>query len=578
MKTNRNDLSSILLIAAALGAASGCVKTEPPAAPAAQAASNQTSPGAVAAPTVADAQPATRDAAMTDREAAAAKRAAAARDGGLSTATTRQPNLGTTPAKPEAPAASSSFSGPQVVIPEPAEIDLGRVHTSTKPVPAVLTLRNTGDQPMKLIDAKTSCGCTTAKVPRGEFIAPGGTAEIEVKVSPGLTSQPNFHKNITIKIEGQSDLVVGVKAEVVAYVVMEPDQIDPATIESTPIVIRSIDDQPFKLVSMTPELAVLPTEPATRHEVMIDRVKYDAMGMRKMITFAIDHPKCETVQGRFKTAPRSVTLGDQDAVGPDGHPLPVRDAMSAGHEVISIVSRGDLAGLAALIEKGTNLEVLDSTGATPIIIAAKTGNIEMIDALAKAGAKLEAHDRAGRTALSHATWSGKPEAVKALIDLGANVNAKDETGGTPIYWAAGERGSAEATALLLAAKADTTIPNLFGFTPMIWAAGYGSPEQVAAMVKGGADVNQPGGPDERAPLAFAAQFKTAESVKLLLEAGADVNAKDKNGLTALDVARSREATQTAKDIIALLEAAFAQAPAKLDATPTGTSSGAPSGH
>lgn len=55
---------------------------------------------------------------------------------------------------------------------------------------------NTGDSPVAVTGVHTSCGCTTAKIPRDE-IAPGDTAVISVKYDP--TGRPGkFEKKVTV--------------------------------------------------------------------------------------------------------------------------------------------------------------------------------------------------------------------------------------------------------------------------------------------------------------------------------------------------------------------------------------------
>jgi len=71
-------------------------------------------------------------------------------------------------------------------------------------------------------------------------------------------------------------------------------------------------------------------------------------------------------------------------------------------------------------------------------------------------------------------------------------------------------------------------------------------------VKAGADVNGANA-DGKTPLMLAALTNRTEMTKYLLEVGAKPDPADKDGNTALKLAR----TQGAKEVVALLEAALA---------------------
>lgn len=80
---------------------------------------------------------------------------------------------------------------------EPSEHDFG-VIPKEKPVSKTFMIKNTGDNPLTINDAKASCGCTVPKKPE-EPILPGETGELEVT----FTSKPNqagqqINKTVTI--------------------------------------------------------------------------------------------------------------------------------------------------------------------------------------------------------------------------------------------------------------------------------------------------------------------------------------------------------------------------------------------
>lgn len=62
------------------------------------------------------------------------------------------------------------------------EHDFGEIG-NTDPVHTTFTIKNTGDNPLIITQAKGSCGCTVPTYPK-EPIAPGETGSIEVSYNP----------------------------------------------------------------------------------------------------------------------------------------------------------------------------------------------------------------------------------------------------------------------------------------------------------------------------------------------------------------------------------------------------------
>ena len=67
-----------------------------------------------------------------------------------------------------------------------------------------------------------------------------------------------------------------------------------------------------------------------------------------------------------------------------------------------------------------------------IIDAAKQGNIEAVKQHIAAGTDVNVKDKVGGTPLHHAAWQGHKEVIELLIAKGADVNATDRNGKTPL--------------------------------------------------------------------------------------------------------------------------------------------------
>lgn len=89
-----------------------------------------------------------------------------------------------------------------------------------------------------------------------------------------------------------------------------------------------------------------------------------------------------------------------------------------------------------LLEHGSNPNLSDADGDTPLHGAAQRGNVKLLQMLLAAGANPNAKNKVGGTALMWAGVYGQDEAARVLIEKGADAALKDETGMTASAWAA----------------------------------------------------------------------------------------------------------------------------------------------
>ena len=76
-----------------------------------------------------------------------------------------------------------------------SEHDFGTITQGT-PQETVFTFTNTGDGPLIITDAKSSCGCTVPEYPKNSPIAPGDTGQMVVKFNG--SGQDQVTKTITV--------------------------------------------------------------------------------------------------------------------------------------------------------------------------------------------------------------------------------------------------------------------------------------------------------------------------------------------------------------------------------------------
>lgn len=152
---------------------------------------------------------------VTDLE----RRVAALEGGGVSKAS---PNNNTNTIKPVSEVKSEPAKKPEGPLPEMTfditEHDFGTI-TEGDVVTQKFKFTNTGEAPLIITNASSSCGCTVPTYPKDKPIAPGESSEIEVKYnSRGKKNQDNK----TVRITANTWPTVN-KINIKAFVEPKPD-------------------------------------------------------------------------------------------------------------------------------------------------------------------------------------------------------------------------------------------------------------------------------------------------------------------------------------------------------------------
>lgn len=112
-----------------------------------------------------------------------------------------------------------------------------------------------------------------------------------------------------------------------------------------------------------------------------------------------------------------------------------QDVASLNEMMLSAVVKGDTAQVTSLLEQGATLEARNSSGRTPLMLAALQGNVKLLDLLLEKGADIRASDTAGMTPLLWGAFGGNAQVVEHLLAHGADALAKDKSGNTAMNWA-----------------------------------------------------------------------------------------------------------------------------------------------
>uniref|UniRef100_A0A667YM70 Uncharacterized protein n=1 Tax=Myripristis murdjan TaxID=586833 RepID=A0A667YM70_9TELE len=186
-----------------------------------------------------------------------------------------------------------------------------------------------------------------------------------------------------------------------------------------------------------------------------------------------------------------------------------------------------------------SVDVQDTNGQTPLMLAVLSGHTECVYSLLSQGASVEARDRWGRTALHRGAVTGQEECVEALLQRGASVCVRDIRGRSPIHLASACGRVGALGALLQATStshAHTHLTDNQGYTPLHWACYNGYDACVEVLLDQEAFRKIQG--NSFSPLHCAVMNDNEGVAEMLIDSlgAAIVNTTDSKGRTPLHAA------------------------------------------
>ncbi len=178
---------------------------------------------------------------------------------------------------------------------DPPLVDFGRILANSVQSQEVRIINNT-DSPITVLEARSTCGCTVARMAE-RVIRPGDAIATRVQLTAPRRAS-SVRKQIRFKFaDDLPDRQLRVTAEAVQPILVQPEYLTVETISSAVIVIESPDGTAFRLLEVSPPvLATLPgTSVASRHEMRVDELLWNAAGRPPRIEFLIDHPEVSGV-------------------------------------------------------------------------------------------------------------------------------------------------------------------------------------------------------------------------------------------------------------------------------------------
>ncbi len=150
---------------------------------------------------------------------------------------------------------SASTQHPAIFFKNP-DFNFGQIYKHQK-VEYVYKFENQGNDTLKIIKVKTSCGCTAA-ILTNDTIPPGETGEIKVTYSSG-SSSGNVKKTITVQSNdpNTTKFRLTISGEIISDLIIKPEYIDFGSIPaggnaSETVTIKSQTKPDFKIKKITP--------------------------------------------------------------------------------------------------------------------------------------------------------------------------------------------------------------------------------------------------------------------------------------------------------------------------------------
>jgi N-acyl-D-amino-acid deacylase len=222
------------------------------------------------------------------------------------------------------------------------------------------------------------------------------------------------------------------------------------------------------------------------------------------------------------------------------------DAKTAEGTTALMLAARNLEKVKLLLDRGADVNARASTGVTPLMVAARyRGNANVVRLLLKKGAKVTSDKgvevRNDASALFFAVMAGDIEMVGALLEAGGRLQDRMKVLGnivtSPLAFATFE-DDAVLVDYLIGKGADPNELDNDGMSILGSATIGNHVATVQVLLARGAKVNYV---DKlgMTPLLYAASINFGDTAVLerLIAAGADLKVKNKQGLTALDLAR-----------------------------------------
>lgn len=105
-----------------------------------------------------------------------------------------------------------------------------------------------------------------------------------------------------------------------------------------------------------------------------------------------------------------------------------RDATTGQTALHLVTARRDLTWMQFLVAKGANVNLRDSKGVTPLVLACNLGFVEGAEFLVGKGARVDESNSSGETPLITSVHNRNVALIRVLLKAGANPDRADNSG------------------------------------------------------------------------------------------------------------------------------------------------------
>lgn len=199
------------------------------------------------------------------------------------------------------------------------------------------------------------------------------------------------------------------------------------------------------------------------------------------------------------------------------------------HEVILEITPGRLSQV--IEDNPSQLDLTDAAGNTALNWAALRGDLVSIELLLSCGSDPNVVNLRGESPLASASKFCRADCMKALLDAGADVRP-DVDGLTPLHYVCGRTDRVELIQLLLRCDVNLDQQDIFCRSPLAMAVWKNHHRVAELLLSLGAD-------KERkdvfgaSPLLRAVQYNAVDAARVLIEYGANTSSTAKDGQTIL---------------------------------------------
>eukprot|EP00752_Nemacystus_decipiens_P011987 g10627.t1 len=235
----------------------------------------------------------------------------------------------------------------------------------------------------------------------------------------------------------------------------------------------------------------------------------------------------------------------------------VKKLVVAGAEIgdaVHVAAGGDdVDVMSYLLENGAPVDAQESRspGITPLRVAAAAGNAEMVQLLSLKGTDVDVMDNEGFSPLYLAVSNGFVSTALALMDAGADLSLRYGVFRHSVLHAAAEERHIDVMRVLIERGADVNAVDWYQWTPLHQAALLNRDETIDVLVEAGANI-EARDDTGRTPLHCTASNRPHDALLALLKHGAHVNTQDNYQNTALHTAVSYAGTEGAAEVVDLL--------------------------